>query len=163
MMNVRARARAAASRAPETLAALPPVALKPAMASRRLQVLAFIQEYIAACNASPTLSEIAAGVGVGKSRVHNLVDALVHEGKLCRQAGARGLLLPCKIDEAKRLLREAGCMVDEDFHPPPLSLCPRTKTALPAVPVLDYVPFGISGGTDSDGEAGNGAGERAGG
>ena len=160
MMNVRARARAAAVGDDAALAATPTPGLKPAMASRKLHVLGYVREYIAACNGSPSLSEIAAGVGVGKSRARDLVDVLVKEGKLCRKDGTRGLLLPCKIDEAKRLLREAGCMVDEDFDPPPLTLGPRTKTALPDIPVLEYVPAGISGGTDIDGK-GNGADSQA--
>ena len=160
-MNVRARAAAVGDR--EALAGTPAPGLKPQMASRRLQVLAFVQEYIAACNEAPTLSEIAAGIGIGKSRAKALVRELVDDGKLCRQPGARGLLLPCRIDEAAQLLRQAGWVVnpEEQPAPPPLSLSPCTKTTLPVVPVLDYLPSGISDRTVIDGEVRSGAGARA--
>ncbi|MET0181091.1 MAG: helix-turn-helix domain-containing protein, partial [Novosphingobium sp.] len=160
MMNIRARARASAAGDRAALAASPTPALTPRMASRKQQALVFVQEYIAQCNGAPSLSEIAAGLGVGKARASYLVDALVDAGELRRLPGPRGLVLPCAIERARELLRAAGVLLIEEA--PGASAGPKvpcTKTGLSALLALDYDPVRDSAGSSDDGsEAADGEG-----
>lgn len=109
--------------------------LKPEMASRRLLVLAFVRQYIERWKRSPSYGEIAAGVGVGRARAHQLVRRLVADGQLLRTPGPRGLSLPDKRDEAIRQLRELGWSVDEDVE---TVRRPYTHSKLLDLPPLTY-------------------------
>jgi hypothetical protein len=129
-----------------------PPRLSPSMSSRRLQVLGFIRDYIAAQNESPSLGEIASGCGIDRSKAHRHVRSLIRQGHLMRRRGMRGLMLPSAIEEAKRQLREAGYRIDEDFGG-------DTKSRLLPLPPLDYLPR-QQGGEGDDGDDGKQRGER---
>ncbi|MFA7505276.1 MAG: helix-turn-helix domain-containing protein [Burkholderiaceae bacterium] len=107
--------------------------LTPAMSSRRLQVLDFVRDYIVRHSEAPSLSEIANGCGIGRTRAHALVRTLVRQGHLMRRRGVRGLMLPSAIEEAKRKLRLAGYRIDES------SEGPCTNSRLLPLPALDYL------------------------
>lgn len=132
--------------------------LRPDMASRRLQVLAFVRSYISRMNGSPSLGEIAAGIDISRTRARELVKALVREGQLLRRPGPRGLMLPSAIDEAKRQLRELGWQIDEAFVCASAPVPPGgAHSTLHGPPMLDYLP------PDGEGEDGEDRGDEAGG
>lgn len=136
-----------------------PERLTPAMSSRRVQVLDFIRTYIASHNEKPSLGEIASGCGISRARAHQHVRSLIRQGHLMRRRGMRGLMLPSAIEDAKRQLREAGYLVDEDFEGKGAALSPYTKSRLLGPPALDYVS--PSAGTEGEGgDSGEGDGER---
>ena len=89
-----------------------PLRLAPDMASRRLQVLAFVRVYIRRWGEGPSYGEIAQAVGTNRSRAKDMVRQLIAQGALLRAPGARGLVLPDRVEEALRLLRELGWKVD---------------------------------------------------
>lgn len=101
-------------------------------------MLDFVRSYILRWSDSPSVSEIAAGVDISRSRVKQHLRALVKSGQLLRRPGPRGLLLPELRDEAVRQLRELGWSVDEALlivRPP----CP--DPTLPPLVTLDYLPI----------------------
>ena len=51
------------------------VPLRPEMASRRLQVLSFVRDYIGRWGASLSLGNIAAGCGTNPKRAHDLIKS----------------------------------------------------------------------------------------
>jgi len=117
-----------------------PPRLMPAMASRKLLVLAFVREYIARWQGSPSYGEIAAGVGISRSRAKQLVDSLVRQRKLLRRPGTRGITLPARERDTIRALREHGWTVDEAAG---FALAPGcTNPALSTPPVLSYLAPG---------------------
>jgi hypothetical protein len=128
--------------------------LAPEMASRRLLVLAFVRDYIDRWGASPSHGEIAAGLGISRTRSRQLVKALVKSGQLLSRPGPRGLSMPTLRDEAVRQLRELGWTVDADVGE---MRAPCANSTLPAPILLDYLPSG------SDGGVGNGEESRDGG
>lgn len=130
--------------------------LAPEMASRRLLVLAFVRDYIARWGASPSHGEIAAGLGISRTRSRQLVKALVKSGQLLSRPGPRGLSMPGLRDEAVRQLRELGWTVDDDVGE---MRAPCANSTLPASPLLDYVPSGSDGGS-GDGEESSDGGAR---
>jgi SOS-response transcriptional repressor LexA len=79
------------------------------MRSRKLQALDFIKRYYAQWGYSPSLSEIAAELGVSKKRAHGLVQQLSDDAQIRVVAGKqRGIVLPDRreeISEADVLLR----------------------------------------------------------
>lgn len=105
--------------------------LQPAMASRKLLVLAFIRGYIARWGGSPSISEIAEGTKSSKGAVKVALRALATEHRIIRRPGNRGITLPERVADALRELRDAGFIVDDDVlrAPPP-----------PPAPVLDFDP-----------------------
>lgn len=107
--------------------------LQPAMASRKLLMLAFIRAYIGRWGGSPSLSEIAEGTGSSRDGVKKALRALEAEGLILRRPGARGIALPDRLADAVRELRAHGFTVDDDIlrHPFP---------PLPPKPELDYDP-----------------------
>lgn len=107
--------------------------LQPAMASRKLLVLAFIREYIARWGGSPSISEIAEGTGSSRGGVKAALRVLAGEGVIVRRPGARGIVLPDRLTEALRELRAAGYLVDDDLVRGPFQ-------TLPLTPELDYDP-----------------------
>lgn len=136
-----------------------PARLVPEMSSRRLQVFAFVRDYILRFRGSPSHREIAAGVGISRTRVQDLVQRLVSQGLLIQRPGSRGLTLPADRDAAIATLRALGWVVDEAIG----RALPGPETSLPSDFVLDYSPQ-----SDGSGEArehdggGRAAGTRAG-
>ena len=121
------------------------------MASLRLLVLAFVREYFARWGASPSYSEIAAGLGTNRERVRKAVKRLVAGGLLLRTPGPRGLALPDDCGEALRQLRAAGWQIDVGKRS-------VTKRPLQRVPRLDYPTTATVGG-DENGQSGAGTEE----
>ncbi|APX64579.1 hypothetical protein AV944_00505 [Sphingomonas sp. LK11] len=107
--------------------------LQPAMVSRKLLVLTFIRAYVHRWNGSPSIAEIAQGIGASRTRVQAALRALEQEEKIIRRPGARGIMLPDRLQEAVRDLRAAGFVVDEDIVRGPFPILPLT-------PELDYDP-----------------------
>lgn len=56
------------------------------MTKRQAQLLGFIKSYMAEQGFSPSYSEIALALGLGKSGIHRLVLALEAQGKIKRLA-----------------------------------------------------------------------------
>ena len=111
--------------------------LRPDMTSRRLLVLAFVRDYIARWGASPSYGEIANGLSISPTRARQQVKALVSSGQLLRRPGPRGLSLPTLRDEALRLLREHGYVIDEDHFSGKLLPCAHSTLRRPVL--IDYV------------------------
>jgi len=129
-----------------------PLRLAPDMASRRLQVLAFVRVYITRWGEGPSYGEIAQAVGTNRERVKDVVRQLIAQGLLLRAPGMRGLVLPDRRDDALRLLRELGWTVEpsESRVIPPTGQA-VTNPALQALDVLDYDggAYGVAtGGND---------------
>jgi hypothetical protein len=128
--------------------------LRPDMTSRRLLVLAFVRDYITKWGASPSYGEIANGLCISPTRARQLVKALVLSGQLLRRPGPRGLSLPTLREEALRLLREHGYVIDEDvFH----GAIPCAHSTLRRPVLIDYVDgrtverrAGNSGGAEDE-------------
>ena len=120
------------------------------MSSRRLLVLAFVRNYMARWCEAPSQREIAHGLGISRTRVRELIKALVRSGQLLRAPGTRGLALPRDLDDAIWQLCALGWQVNEDhlWLPPP-----RPERTLKTPIVIDYVPHD---GTEDR----NGASER---
>ncbi|MEK9211369.1 LexA family protein [Sphingomonas sp. 2378] len=106
--------------------------LQPAMASRKLLVLAFIRAYVARWGGSPSISEIAEGTGSSRSGVKASLRVLEAERLIFRRPGARGIVLPDRLAEALCELRKAGYIVDDDIV--------RGPAPPPMEPVLDFDP-----------------------
>ncbi len=107
--------------------------LQPAMASRKLLVLAFVRAFIGRWNGSPSIGEIAQGIGASRTRVQAALRALEEDNLIVRRPGARGIMLPDRLAEAVRDLRAAGYIVDDDIVRGPFPILPLT-------PELDYDP-----------------------
>lgn len=106
--------------------------LSPTMASRKLQVLAFIRAYHARHGVGPSLSEIAAAVDTNKSRVQDAIRKLEREGRVHREAGkARGVRPAESHEEALRILQAEGWTINPD----------RLQLLSP-LPLLDLDPDG---------------------
>ncbi len=110
--------------------------LSPGMACRRLQVLAFVRDYLGKWHKSPSQSEIAAGLGVARATVRRALRSLTAEGLLLRTPGERGLTLPEEREAAVRTLAALGCTV---WHGTEL-LGGQVSTLLPGG-FLDYDPL----------------------
>lgn len=134
-----------------------PARLVPEMSSRRLQVLAFVRDYIARMGGSPSYGEIAAGIGTNRTRVKEAVRSLAREGLLLRRPGARGLALPENQAAAIATLRALGWVVDEAIGCA-VDLRARrvTDPTLLGLPVLGYcrTTAGDEDGHGSEGQEG---------
>lgn len=127
--------------------------LTPAMSSRKLQALDLIKRYYLRHGSSPTLGEIAGGLGITRQRAHSLVRALERDCMVQRTRGkTRGIMLAnaaAQVSENDALLQlcEAGWTVrvgNMELVPPGT----LTTTALPAGPLLDHnrdIERGIGG------------------
>lgn len=92
-----------------------PPRLSPQMSSRRLIVLKFVREYLAAWGESPSVGEIAAAAGCSRDAARQSIARLVRSGKLDKRPGARGLSLPVVPERAKRTLPDVPVL---DYRPP---------------------------------------------
>ena len=131
-----------------------PLRLSPVMSSRKLQALDFIKRYFAQWGHSPTLSEIAAELGISAKRAHDLVHRLSDEKMIEQIAGkTRGIRLVDKgeqLSEADVLVRLAGLGWkigrDSKFILPPeddelgRALRALIEKGLHELPELDHVP-----------------------
>lgn len=114
--------------------------LSPTMVSRKLAALAFIRDYIEQRGASPSLGEIAQALGVDdRKTAMKAVRALERDGHILRRPGPRGIMLPDRIAEALRQLRQAGFVVNEDILHPGAALSRATLSPLPLVPAFEDV------------------------
>lgn len=132
--------------------------LTPEMASRKLQVLEFVRRYWTDHGGSPSLSEIAAGLGCERTTVRGHVRRLLAEGRLLRDPALteRALRLPpaeMSEIEAMRVLRARGYVFDEEAA---AALDPRTISTLAGLPLLDHRPLdGSDGGQDERDSSGS--------
>lgn len=110
-----------------------PRQLKPTMASLRLLVLRFIQDYIAQFHVGPSLGEIGAAFSIDRSQARKAVLLLAGDGLVLKAPGTRGLALPEQRDQAVRLLRSLGWSVDDAGRM-------ATNRPLMEGPVIDYIP-----------------------
>jgi hypothetical protein len=135
--------------------------LTPAMSSRKLHALDFINRYFAKWGYSPTLGELAAGIRVSRKRAHELVHQLAEAQMIQHTAGqTRGIRLMDRseeISEAEVLARlsSMGWTIGDGARiiPPPLAAAlPLTEKGLPILPILDHVPGRSELGMGTDGE-----------
>ncbi|GAA3254658.1 hypothetical protein GCM10020258_12540 [Sphingomonas yabuuchiae] len=68
--------------------------LQPAMVSRRLLVLTFIRAYVDRWGGSPSIGEIAQGIGASRTRVQAALRSLEQDKQIIRRPGARGSCCP---------------------------------------------------------------------
>ncbi|MDP8995104.1 MAG: MarR family transcriptional regulator [Pseudomonadota bacterium] len=136
-----------------------PARLSPTMRSRKLQALDFIKRFFAQWGHSPTLSEIAAALGVSKQRASGLVERLSRERQIEVVASKpRGIRLPDRsgeFSEADVLLRlqQMGVHIVGGL----------TEKGLPPLPELGHDPDRIEPdrkplpGGSGDGRSGAGS------
>lgn len=141
------------------------------MSSRKLIALDFIKRYFARWGYSPTLGELAAGLGVSTKRAHDLVHQLAIERMVEVTAGkTRGIRLPDRreeLSEADVLLSLAargwtvahgGLVLRPPEGPPESAAFPAEllgalmEKGLHDLPLLDHDP-------DLDGDTGTGIDE----
>lgn len=128
--------------------------LSPQMASRKLQVLAFIRAFYAAHGVGPSLSEMAAAIGSNRSRVQDAIRKLAAEGRIHRAPGqTRGVRPLSAQEEAVRHVRDAGYLVLDPASVPLLDIeMPVTKAGLPGhSPHGHNAPLQGGGGYGADG------------
>jgi SOS-response transcriptional repressor LexA len=84
-------------------------ALSPTMASRKLQVLAFVELFYSARGVGPSLGEISAALDFSRQRAHDLICTLEREGRIERTPGMHRSIRPIAAEqEAVRRLKAAG-------------------------------------------------------
>lgn len=132
--------------------------------SRKQAVLEFIKRHFAERGASPSRSEIAAGLGTSKARVSAHLNRLAMEGQIFRTPGKhRGITLPepgaeISQGDALRVLRHIGWTVDADALRLDMPAVPNSN--LPLIPDLDHIPDVEVGGLSDGGKPGPGAHDR---
>ncbi|WP_030540573.1 LexA family transcriptional regulator [Sphingobium sp. DC-2] len=135
--------------------------LSPEMASRKLQVLAFIRVYHDRHGVGPSLSEMAAAVGTNRSRVQDAIRKLEREQRIHRVPGkTRGVTPIGSHEEALRQLQALGYIVNpgrmEIVHPEALPLLDIeeavTNASLPPNPAAAH-------DAREQGDSGNGEGQ----
>lgn len=141
--------------------------LSPEMASLRLLVLDFVRDYIGRWGQSPSYGEIANGVDTHREGARRAVKSLAADGLLLRNPGPRGLSLPSQREQALRLLRDQGYVIDEDIgqvQPPPSARSGAAVADTPLLPpaALDYLPIDSAAEGSDDGEGKEGGEERGG-
>lgn len=104
--------------------------LTPTMRSRKLQALDVIKRYFATWGGSPSLSEVAAELGVSRQRVNQLIHRLERDGLIAHTRGVpRSLrLVPIGTNDA------------------------LSRTQLPGLPRLDHKPAGDRVGDNRGGQ-----------
>jgi hypothetical protein len=119
--------------------------LTPAMTSRKLQVVSFVQQYIGRWGRWPSYGEIGGAMGIETSTARDAVRRAVRDKLLYREPGSRkgrpqlppGTAPRLSVDEAAAmiaLLREAGVVVMDPAGNTP-TFCP-----LPISPPFRHLP-----------------------
>ena len=146
---------------------------RPEMASLKLLVLKFVQQYIAQWQGSPSLGEIASALATNRTRVRRAVRRLELDGSLVRVPGPRGLSLPDDEPVALRQLRARGWTINADDRTatPPAASPSKGQISVTNQPLLppaelDYVPRsaklrGIDKHGGESGREGGGAQKRS--
>jgi hypothetical protein len=135
-----------------------PPRLSPVMSSMQNLALDFIKRYFRRWAQSPTLSEIAAELGVNRKRAHELVKILAEKGFIETVPGkTRGIRLIDRTEELSeqdvlaRLLADGWTIGDGSriLQPPG---DPVTENGLFALPLLDHPEVSDRVGIDKDGQ-----------
>lgn len=100
------------------------IRLTPTMASRKLQVLDFVQRFYAARGEGPSISEMANALNCARSRIQDAIRKLEREQRIHRVPGkARSISPISSHEEAIRQLEARGYIVNpgklELAAPPP--------------------------------------------
>jgi hypothetical protein len=117
--------------------------LTPTMRSRKLQALDFIKRYFAQWGESPTLSELAAELGIGVKYAHELVGQLSRELQIKVVKGKkRGIVLIDRGEQISEadvllLLAQRGWTIKAGAL---TATPPLTKNGLPDLLFLDHKP-----------------------
>lgn len=127
--------------------------LTPGMASRRLQVVSFVLQYLRRWGEAPSYGEIAAALAIDRSTARDCVRRAVAKGQLVKGPGGRRALLPpadaiavpARIgpEHAAELLaqlRAQGYIMDGRVDPGTRTNCP-----LPGARELDHIPVHDAG------------------
>lgn len=116
--------------------------LTPAMASRKLQVVSFVRQYIARWGAWPSYGEIGGAMGIHKDTARDAVRRAVRDGLLDRTPGARKpRVAPARLSAIEAVgildqLRAAGFTIQEPSPDPDApTFCP-----LPLSPPFRHLP-----------------------
>ena len=139
------------------------------MSSRQHQAKDFVERYFMRHGVSPTLGEIAAGIGVSKKRAHVVVHAIARKGTWEIVAGeARGIRLVDRTLELSenevlaRLLAAGWTIGDGNRIIQPGGLASTvTEKGLFALPLLDHAFGSDQAGSDEDGKTDQGRRARA--
>ncbi len=131
-----------------------PLRLSPTLANRKSIVLDFIRQYYSLHRKGPSYSEMAAAARTNRSRVSDVVRRLERDGMIHRRPGVAHSVTPIDArEDAIRILREAGYVVDQDI----LRLSPPvTNAELLGPPVLDHPPDDNWGDEGGNGEGAQG-------
>ncbi|WP_132910258.1 hypothetical protein [Sphingomonas sp. BK235] len=106
--------------------------------------MAFITSYLVRTGHSPSIGDIAAGLGVGRTRAKALVHQLATLKMIDRVPGSqRAISVPGLFEQlVVEKLRQEGWKVDRDIEVEP---CPQEHLSL--VAILEHVPAIAVGGS----------------
>ena len=96
---------------------------RPEMASLKLLVLKFVQQYIAEWKGSPSLGEIASALATNRTRVRRAIRRLELDGQLVRVPGPRGLSLPDDEPPGRSHRNSAGQRGEKRYKSAPAAAC----------------------------------------
>lgn len=110
--------------------------------TRKEQALNWIRHYIETTGHSPSMGDVALGLGVSLTRAKALVHQLTREKRIDRTPAAqRGISVPGLFEElVLKKLRERGFIVDGDITGRP---CPQEQLQL--VALLEHIPETLAG------------------
>jgi SOS-response transcriptional repressor LexA len=110
--------------------------------TRKVQAYNWIRTYIETTGHSPSMGDVAGGLGVSLSRAKALVHQLTREKRIDRSPGAqRGISIPGLFEQmVLKKLRERGFVVDSDITGRP---CPQEHLQL--VALLEHLPVTVAG------------------
>lgn len=111
--------------------------------TREQEAYEWIRGYIVRTGQSPSINELMAGIGVGKTRAKALVHRLAVKKMIDRTPGAqRGISIPGLFRELVLAeLRRDGYVVDRDVVVG--GPCPQGH--LPLIAILEHVPTNVAG------------------
>lgn len=116
--------------------------LTPAMASRKLQVVSFVQQYIARWGSWPSYGEIAGAMGIHRDTARDAVRRAVRDKLLDREPGSRKpRVAPARLTATEAVgildqLRAAGFII----QPPASDPGTPTFCPLPLSPPFRHLP-----------------------
>lgn len=110
--------------------------------TRKEQALNWIRHYIETTGHSPSMGDVALGLGVSISRAKALVHQLTREKRIDRAPGAqRGISIPGLFKQlVLKELREQGYVVDGD-----ITARPYPQEQLQLVALLEHIPATVAG------------------